>query len=299
MQHRFNRKNASDIYDGTTYQKLMEPKKFLSFPGNISFSWNADGISVFKSSKYSIWPLYFVINELPIHKHWCGDISWVVVSYQKPNMLTFLKPFVESLSTMHAGVTMCSPDITDSFKCHARLLCGTYDLPAKAMVLNMMQFNGQFGWQCGCAHCTQSSKQFSTGERGTVHVYPYIQNSPGDPKCNSKNLERNAQEAIDRDELVLGIKGPSCSWLSMVPEYNVLAGNTIDYIHCVLLGVTRMILKLWFDSKHSQQLWYCGNHVKKVDSKLLQINYCLPSHKRLGVMSSTEAVGRLLSIVTG
>ena len=47
-------------------------------------------------------------------------------------------PFVESLSAMHAGVTMCSPDITDSFKCHARLLCSSCDLPAKAMVLNMM-----------------------------------------------------------------------------------------------------------------------------------------------------------------
>ena len=271
LQHRFNRKNAkqlSDIYDGTAYQKLMEPNKFLSFPGNVSFSWNTDGISVFKSSKYSIWPLYFAINELPIHKRWCGDnllLAGLWFGYQKPNMLTFLKPFVESLSTMHAGVTMCSPDITDSFKCHARLLCGTCDLPAKAMVLNMMQFNGQYG----CTHCTQSGKQFSTGERGTVHVYPYIQNNPGGPERNSKNLEKDAREATDTGEPVLGIKGPS--WLSMVPEYNILAGNTVDYMHCVLLGVTRMILKLWFDSEHSQQLWYCGNRVKEVDSKLLQI----------------------------
>ena len=99
-------------------------------------------------------------------------------------MLTFLKLFVESLSAMHAGVTMYSPDITDSFECHARLLCSSCDLPAKAMILNMMQFYGQYG----CTHYTQSGKQFPTGERGTVHVYPYIQNNPGGPKCNSKNL---------------------------------------------------------------------------------------------------------------
>ena len=79
-------------------------------------------------------------------------LAGLSLGYQKPNMLTFLKPFVESLSTMHAGVTMCSPDITDSFKCHARLLCGAYDLLVKAMILNMMQFNGQYG----CTHCTQN-----------------------------------------------------------------------------------------------------------------------------------------------
>lgn len=53
-------------------------------------------------------------------------------------MLTFLKSFVDSLFTVHAGLTM----YTSSFKCHVRLPCGTSDLPAKAIVLNMMQFNG-------------------------------------------------------------------------------------------------------------------------------------------------------------
>ena len=82
-------------------------------------------------------------------------------------------------------------------------------------------------------------------------------------------MEKDVREATDTGEPVLGIKGPS--WLSMFPEYNILAGNTVDYMHCILLGVTRMILKLWFDREHSQQLWYCGNRVKEVDSKLLQI----------------------------
>ena len=99
LQYRFNHKNAeklSDIYDGTTYQKLMQSKKFLSFPGNISFTWNTDGIPVFKSSKYCIWPLYFAINELPIHRRWCSEnllLAGLWFGYQKPNMLTYLKPF--------------------------------------------------------------------------------------------------------------------------------------------------------------------------------------------------------------
>ena len=61
------------------------------------------------------------------------------------------------------------------------------------------------------------------------------------------------------------LKGP------VVPEYNVIEGDTVDYMHCVLLGVTKMLLKLWFDSKYSNELWYCGNQIEEADSKLLQI----------------------------
>ena len=32
-----------------------------------------DGIPVFKSSKFSVWPLYLVINELPLNKCLCSS----------------------------------------------------------------------------------------------------------------------------------------------------------------------------------------------------------------------------------
>jgi len=70
-QHRFKRTNTvgkmEDIYDGLVYQKHMQDGQFLADANNISFLWNTDGVPV-KSSKCSIWPMYFVINELPIHK---------------------------------------------------------------------------------------------------------------------------------------------------------------------------------------------------------------------------------------
>lgn len=37
----------------------------LDFQHNVSLLWNTDGVPVFKSSKFSIWPLCFIINELP------------------------------------------------------------------------------------------------------------------------------------------------------------------------------------------------------------------------------------------
>ena len=100
---------------------------------------------MFKSSKFSIWPLYFAINELPLHKRWSSNniiLAGLWFGPQKPNMMTYLQPFNETISHLYSkGVEVYSSDIKSSFICHAMLLCGTYDLPAKAIVYNMTQFN--------------------------------------------------------------------------------------------------------------------------------------------------------------
>lgn len=247
----------------------MKRGSFLANKNNVLLLWNTDGASVFKSSNYSIWPLYFVINELPVHKRWCTHnviLGRLWFGPQKPNMLTFLKPFTESISNLQTnGVEVYSPDTSSNFVCRAMLLCGSCYLPAKAVVLNMKQYNGEYG----CSHCLQSGKRLKLDTGGTVHVYPYIQSNPTGPKCTEEQTKMHAREAVSMGKAKFGVKGPC--WLSTIPDYSIIDGNTIDYMHSVLLGVTKMLLGLWFDSQHSTDLWYCGNKVEEADSKLLQI----------------------------
>ena len=59
LNHRFvrtkiNSDKIEDIYDEAIYQKQLKSERFLSQRNNISFTWNTDGIPVFKSSKYGI-----------------------------------------------------------------------------------------------------------------------------------------------------------------------------------------------------------------------------------------------------
>jgi len=73
LRHRFRRtktniNNFEDIYDGSEYKKHCNPG-ILDFQQNISLLWNTDGVPVFKSSNFSIWPLYSVINKLPFSEH--------------------------------------------------------------------------------------------------------------------------------------------------------------------------------------------------------------------------------------
>ena len=62
LQGRFNREATGsfrDIYDGEAYAMEMTSGGFLSFPMNVSLTMNTDGVQVFHSSNYSLWPVFF------------------------------------------------------------------------------------------------------------------------------------------------------------------------------------------------------------------------------------------------
>ena len=52
------------MYDGKLYQQEVA-SGFLANRNNISLIFNTDGVPVFRSSSFSFWPLYLLINELP------------------------------------------------------------------------------------------------------------------------------------------------------------------------------------------------------------------------------------------
>ena len=55
-----------DIYDGCEYRKYVQCE-FLSAhnKANVSLTLNTDGVDIYRSSKYSLWPVWLQINELP------------------------------------------------------------------------------------------------------------------------------------------------------------------------------------------------------------------------------------------
>ena len=53
--------NVEDVYDGIANKNTT----VTNHPTNITFQVNIDRVALFHSSKYSIWPIYLKINELP------------------------------------------------------------------------------------------------------------------------------------------------------------------------------------------------------------------------------------------
>ncbi|MGH0167765.1 UNVERIFIED_CONTAM: hypothetical protein FKN15_053126 [Acipenser sinensis] len=83
-----------DIVDGKMYNKFV--KKHNLGKEDLTLMWSCDGVPIFKSSNYSIWPLQFTVNKLtPNQRKENITIAALWFGLQKPRMDTFLKRFVE------------------------------------------------------------------------------------------------------------------------------------------------------------------------------------------------------------
>jgi len=65
QRHKLHEDSYEDIYDRSLYKKFMSSDGILNNRNNLSLTWNVDGVPLFKSSKFTLWPMYFLINELP------------------------------------------------------------------------------------------------------------------------------------------------------------------------------------------------------------------------------------------
>ena len=78
LQYRIDREkkkkeNIEDVFDGKLYRKHFNERGFFRGTSDhhmqdelhISLQVNTDGVAIFRSSKFSLWPIYFTVNELP------------------------------------------------------------------------------------------------------------------------------------------------------------------------------------------------------------------------------------------
>ena len=90
---------VADVYDGVLYGTLAKAGKFLSSIYNLSFQFNTDGVPLFSSSSFSMWPIYLKINELPVRMRNSINnklLAGVWFGCTKPSINTFFKPLCSS-----------------------------------------------------------------------------------------------------------------------------------------------------------------------------------------------------------
>ncbi len=274
INHRFERPNKHanticDVYDGSVYKNLEKNDGILSKPGNISLLWNTDGIPVFKSSNNAIWPLYFIINELPyrLRMKWQNVIlAGLWFGSKKPNMKLFLRPFYTCLSKLETeGLLVKAWGASESFVVKCVLLAGTCDLPAKCIVQNFRQFNGFYG----CSKCLQPGSTFTLGPNRRTHVYPYISSNPTGPLRTKQQTIQDIQYVATSGEPKNGVLGPS--WLTCLRHFDIIRGTGIDYMHGCLLGIAKRMLNLWLTTEHKHERYYIGGLIGLLDRRLTSI----------------------------
>ncbi|KAK3922482.1 Halomucin, partial [Frankliniella fusca] len=272
LMFRFHRRkkddsNVEDIYDGLIYKDLIRTG-FLSNRNNISFFMYFDGIALFKSSTFSIWPVYLTINELKyklrIRKEntvlaglWFGKL--------KPNPNLFLEPLQEKLSALeNDGVDLELPN-REKVRVKGKLLGAVGDMPAKAAFMRFRQYNGAYS----CFHCMEKGGRFDLG-RVTIQVFPYNRNFRLRTKEETIQFGELAVAArqADPDASVYGVKGPTLLSI-MLPNIILAVGQ--DIMHGVFLGLMKTLATLWTDTHYSGQDYSISEFVNVVDQRLKSI----------------------------
>ncbi|XP_046564144.1 uncharacterized protein LOC124272946, partial [Haliotis rubra] len=206
-----------DIFDGKTYKDIFEDDFFKgTHKGrkekeiHISLQLNTDGVALFRSSNYSVWPLYLTVNELNPKLRYsaeCRLFAGLWYGINKPTMSIFLQPLVEELKSLYETGT----DVVlegSSLLLRAVLHSVVCDAPARCLVQNFVQFNGYFG----CGTCLSKGKSVKTGERGSMMSYPFDISEAGNltgvstPRTHTQCLT-DARRAEEDGSSRNGVKG--------------------------------------------------------------------------------------------
>lgn len=155
----------------------------------------------------------------------------------------------------------------DTFTVKLSVLCGIADLPAKAELLNMTYFNGTNA----CITCEEPGISVRQG-KGHSKCYPY-RGELMYQKRSHGNVSAAMNEGSDLNRCK-GFKGTSP--LINLQGYNIVDGTVPDYMHGVLLGITKTLLSKWFSPSQSRENYFIGKHIKVISKRMSTIK---PPHQ--------------------
>ncbi|XP_051176780.1 uncharacterized protein LOC127291625 isoform X1 [Leptopilina boulardi] len=249
INERNNEKDVvKDIYDGKEYRNFVNSLSETDKRGYATVTFNTDGAPLFKSSTYSIWPVYLMVKELPFSvrsKELILAALWF--GKDKPNMNVFLDPFVNSMNKLSVLGVPCNLNNSISRIKIFPLVCSV-DCVARAPVQGFNQFNGKYG--CGlCLHPGVWVKNKKNSRYGNIK-YALMDNVP-EPR-NAKSTLSHMKEAVEKGKPKFGVKNSS-SLINLL-KFDIIKGCVPEPMHCIS-GVAKQFATLWFGTKQKAGLF--------------------------------------------
>lgn len=238
-----------DVYDGKMYRQFRNSLHEKDKHNFVTGALNTDGAPLYKSSSYSIWPIFLKINELPRQSRMNNLVTlglWF--NKTKPEMTVFLDKLVNIVDGLsHEGFYCKVKNELRNLKLYILSCC--VDSCARAPMQGFKQFNGSYG----CSWCLHPG-QYAEGSMR----YPYLY-----PQPDSRNHEDTVKLSLEqRSDSPYGIKYPSP--LINLRFFNIIDGFMPDYMHACLEGVGSQFTKYFLDSKTDDEIIGLDMLMKKI-----------------------------------
>ncbi|KAE8747085.1 hypothetical protein FOCC_FOCC006224 [Frankliniella occidentalis] len=249
-----------DIQDGYVYQNANTNRG--KYDVNVVLA--TDGVKVRKGSSKELWLLMFTPVEVPPHlKDSYTFIIGVWYDKIKPRVNTFLKPLCKNVESVEiVGIEWKHPTTGEVHRSSVRITLIVADAPARAMCQNLMNHNAKYGCNL-CEIRTTKTRRIPGKKR--KRVYKYVEDIVLRTKDSMKN---NATEATRLGEPVKGVKG--FSELSILSSVDISLVVFPEFMHSVLLGVTRQVVTIWIECPGQ---WSIANSLDDIDFLLAQIKH--------------------------
>jgi len=187
---------------------------------------------------------------------------WFFFGSSKPNLNSFLRPFVLSLRKIHSdgGVDWVDPATNENRKSMVRAPFSSMDAPARSQGLNMITHGGFFA----CGMCLVKGVSVPT-IRGHKVVYPSVLDEP----FVLRTAEQMREEALQatRAHAVNGLFGPSI--ISYIPRFDPARSVPNEFMHGCCLGVSKTFASVWLTDTRGD--WYIKPSISWIDEFLAAI----------------------------
>ena len=215
--------------------------QFFKSGSLIDVTLHTDGINPFSKSKYSIWPVYLIFNDIPINQRFkLKNILICGVWYGKmkpPMQVLFDIIFTPYLDSINSSFKI------DEFIFSLSIKFIIADKPARSSILNMQSSNAEYF----CPVCLAKSQTIVINSKRHVFV-PIVEPD----KINFRTHAGFVACAYSSEQTKLpeyGIKGSS--FIQNFANTNIISCNIFDYMHSICLGVIKSLIHHIFFTKPS------------------------------------------------
>ena len=242
----YNENEITDVMDGKGYQDFINlipedhKKKYLTG------IFNSDGSVKFTGSKNSLWPIYLLINELPIQERFkntflCG--LWF--GRKKPDMAIYTTQFVKKMNQiLQIGIQSLINNITIKFRLYLIICC--VDSVARAIIQLLKQFNGHYG----CSWCLHPGVWIDGSIR--YIILPYCP----DLRSITQSIPY-FKEIVKRGVEVRGFIG--IPPIINLRHFDFIKGFVPDSLHCCCEGVSSQFLEYYLKGLTVDQINFLDN----------------------------------------
>ena len=180
----------------------------------------------------------------------------------KPPFSQYMCSFGEEMCKLYSeGFPVSIPGNSTVFTVRLGVFLATMDLQAKGYVLSMTMHNGKYGCST-CEEPGETEKQC----KGFARHYPYRPPHARPEIRNSDDVKYEKGPNLTSSQRVKGITG--MTRLTVMPWFDVVLGIVPDYMHGVLLGVTKTLMHKFFSPTNIGKPYFVGKYLKKISKRL-------------------------------